>query len=122
MSSFLVDENLPHSLASDLVSQGHAAVHIRDAGLVGHPDSDIFEYAISNHLTIIACDLDFADVRRYSAERHNGIIILRLPDEIGIERRRRLLFRALSQIDDSEFAGTLIILDLAGIRVRKGRR
>jgi predicted nuclease of predicted toxin-antitoxin system len=45
MAKFLVDEDLPRSLARELRQAGIDAVDVRDAGLRGRPDPDVLDFA-----------------------------------------------------------------------------
>lgn len=45
MLRLLVDEDLPRSLAPALRAAGHEAVDVRDEGLRGQPDAQIFQFA-----------------------------------------------------------------------------
>ena len=45
MLRFLVDEDLPRSLARALRGAGHVAADVRDEGLRGEPDRRIFDVA-----------------------------------------------------------------------------
>jgi predicted nuclease of predicted toxin-antitoxin system len=42
---FLVDENLPRSLASELAARGYAAEHVYDIGLGGAKNPAVFAHA-----------------------------------------------------------------------------
>ncbi len=43
--AFLVDENLPLSLAAELRALGHSAEHVRNAGMGGAKDPAVYAYA-----------------------------------------------------------------------------
>jgi predicted nuclease of predicted toxin-antitoxin system len=60
---FLVDENLPRSLASDLTARGFAAEHVYDLGLGGAKDPAVYARAQAQRATIITGDKDFSDMR-----------------------------------------------------------
>lgn len=47
MSRFLVDADLPRSLARHLRTAGFEAEDVRDIGMRKSPDDDIFTYALS---------------------------------------------------------------------------
>lgn len=42
---FLIDEDLPRSTARALRAGGRDAVDVRDVGLRGHTDEEVFDYA-----------------------------------------------------------------------------
>ena len=58
---FLLDENLSPSLVRHLAPL-YDAVHVRDAGLRGHSDRDVWSWARVNVQAIISKDSDFADL------------------------------------------------------------
>ncbi|MCV3213275.1 DUF5615 family PIN-like protein [Plectonema radiosum NIES-515] len=43
--NFLVDENMPRSLAPKIAALGFTVQDVRDIGLRGHPDSEVMEAA-----------------------------------------------------------------------------
>ncbi len=59
---FLVDENLPRSLAPDLVALGYSAEHVYDLGMSGAKDASVYAYAQSQQEIIITSDKDFSNV------------------------------------------------------------
>ncbi len=57
----LFDENLSPRLVR-LVADGYpGSVHVRDVGLKGHVDDDLWQYARSAGLVIVSKDTDFRD-------------------------------------------------------------
>jgi predicted nuclease of predicted toxin-antitoxin system len=65
---FLVDAQLPPTLAGWLRDQGHDSVAVRNVGLRDAKDGEIWSHADSNGLTIMTKDEDFADRVRQSAD------------------------------------------------------
>jgi len=55
----LFDENLSPKLPRLLATQFPGSVHLRDCGLKGAADEDIWEYAGANGYTIVSKDSDF---------------------------------------------------------------
>ena len=119
MIRFLVDENLPRTLARDLITAGHEATHVRDVGLAGRPDRDLYDYAVGHRSIIVTCDVGFADQRQFPAGL-SGIVLVRLPDETPIDERKQRVLSVLSSFDDDELRGALIVIDPGGVRVRRG--
>jgi predicted nuclease of predicted toxin-antitoxin system len=62
MSRILLNENLPASLVATLETAGLEAVHVRDLGLQGQPDGDIWRRAQAEGLVIMTKDLDYLDL------------------------------------------------------------
>lgn len=57
---FVIDAQLPPSLASVLRREGHEAVAVRDIGLRDSPDSDIWARCVQTGEVIVSKDDDFA--------------------------------------------------------------
>jgi predicted nuclease of predicted toxin-antitoxin system len=55
----LLDENLSPKLPRLLAAQFPGSLHLRDCGLKGATDEDIWEYAAANDFTIVSKDSDF---------------------------------------------------------------
>lgn len=55
----LFDENLSPKLPRMIAAHFPQSVHVRECGLLGHPDEAVWEYARSNGFAIISKDSDF---------------------------------------------------------------
>ncbi|KAB2846852.1 MAG: hypothetical protein F9K44_14615 [Hyphomicrobiaceae bacterium] len=60
---FLIDDQLPPSLAELLSRAGHEAKHLADLGLTGAADIEIWRHAMTARCVIITKDQDFAMLR-----------------------------------------------------------
>jgi len=121
--SALLDENIPPEVANFVRRQKPmwTVRHVCDVGLRGATDDEIFRWAQANASIVITFDEDFADARMYPAGTHAGVVRLRVwPTTIEsvIEALRRLFESA----DDSELAGSLVIIDERRIRIRRSAR
>ena len=63
---FLVDEQLPPSLAAAIARFGHEAVHVRDAPGRGCSDKTIAAFAVEGDWVVVTKDSDFAAMRGLS--------------------------------------------------------
>ena len=63
---FLIDAQLPPSLAEALRSAGHEAVHLLDLGLLAAADREIWNEAISRSAVLVTKDRDFSLFRAAS--------------------------------------------------------
>jgi predicted nuclease of predicted toxin-antitoxin system len=100
MLRFLVDEDMPRSTAVVLRTVGYTVDDVRDVGLRGHHDADIFAHAQSVHAVLISCDKGFANTLTFPVGSHAGIIVVRIPDEAPPAELNRELLHALSQLRD----------------------
>ncbi len=55
----LFDENLPPRLARDLAAQFPGSVHVRECGLLGHSDEEVWDYARAHDFMLVSKDSDF---------------------------------------------------------------
>jgi len=79
--NFLVDENMPRSLASQIAALGFSVQDVRDIGLRGHPDTEVMEAAISADAIIITRDRGLADPKSWPEAFTAGVIFINLPDD-----------------------------------------
>src|SRR5436190_7098212 len=119
MQRFLIDEDLPRSTARVLRASGYEADDIRDLGLSGQSDSEIFKRAQSLSAVLITGDTDFANTLRFPPGSHAGIVVSRIPDEVSTETLNRELINALKQLSDDELSGALVIVEIGQIRLRR---
>ena len=54
--TFLLDEEMPRSTAGALRGAGHVAVDVRDVGLRGRSDPEIFAYAQAKSAILLTAD------------------------------------------------------------------
>jgi predicted nuclease of predicted toxin-antitoxin system len=83
VARFVVDENMPRTTAPVLRSAGYDAVDVRDVGLRGADDADIFAFAQSSTSILITADRDFSSVQTFRPGTHAGIIIVRIPNQLS---------------------------------------
>jgi predicted nuclease of predicted toxin-antitoxin system len=78
--NFLVDENMPRSLAGRIAELGFSVQDVRDIGLTAHPDEEVMQAAIATDAIIITADRRFADPRTWPEEFTAGVIFITLPE------------------------------------------
>ena len=76
--SFLADECLPELIIVLLKQWGYSLRKVREIGLQGAKDPQIFEVIQEKNRSLLTTDKDFGDIRTYIPSTHPGIIILRL--------------------------------------------
>lgn len=87
---FLVDAQLPPSLAEALRQAGRQAVHVIDLGLLAATDEQIWDEAISRSAVLVTKDRDFA-LRRAASNDGPAILWVR----VGNTSNRKLIELAL---------------------------
>jgi predicted nuclease of predicted toxin-antitoxin system len=113
-----LDENLPLRLAVPLREFGHDVHVVQDEGLVGHPDSEIWEAAQKESRFLITQDLDFSDSRKFVPGSHHGILLVRL----HFPNRRNLMQRVIELFRNErvgDWAGCFVVATERKIRIVK---
>ncbi len=111
-----LDETLFLRLADLLNGLGHDVYTVRDEGLIGHADSEIWEAAQKESRFLITQDLDFSDSRKFVPGSHHGILLVRLhsPNRRNLIERIVELFQKES-ID--EWTGCFVVATERKIRI-----
>lgn len=119
MAAFLIDEDLPRSTAAALRRAGHAVADVRDVGLRGRSDAEVYAYAQAHGLTLVTADMGFANILRFPLGTHAGIVVLRVPNELAIDQLNRLLVNALADLSAEALRGALVIAEMTRTRIRR---
>lgn len=82
---FLIDEDLPRSTGRILSEKGFQVVDVRDIGLRGATDEDIFQEANQIKATVITADVGFAGMAYLSKNNHYGLILMRIPNDYSLK-------------------------------------
>jgi predicted nuclease of predicted toxin-antitoxin system len=119
MPGFFVDEDLPRSLGPLLKQAGHVVEDVRDVGLRGRPDAEVFEGARARGLALLTGDVGFSNLLHFPLGTHSGIILVRLPNELPAQRVNHEILEALSALGDEEIRGNLVIIEPGRVRLRR---
>lgn len=115
--SFVIDEDLHKSIASVFKELGLDVFDVRDMGLRGKPDREIFQWAQKKNAVLVSGDLGFANIVEFP--RHKGMIILRFPNEMPTDVINKELKRLLKDIAEKDYKNNLIIVRPGGIRIKR---
>lgn len=121
MSRFLIDEDMPRSTAVVLRQSGYEATDVRDIGLRGRGDDEIFAYAQERPAVLVTADKGFANVLSFPPETHAGIIVVRVPNELPTQQVNQVVLRVLAELTGEELRGLLIIAEAGRTRIRRPR-
>lgn len=119
MWAFLVDEDMPRSTAAVLRQAGHAAVDVRDVGLRGRSDDEVFARAQVTGAALITADKGFSNVLSFPPGTHAGLIVVRVPNELPTPQVNREVLRALAELEGEELRGLLVIVEVGRTRIRR---
>jgi predicted nuclease of predicted toxin-antitoxin system len=118
---FLIDEDLPRSLARRILAAGIEALDVRDAGLRGRPDSEIAARAREEGRVLVSADLGFANILSYPTGSHPGIVIARFPSETPVSTLNDAIVAAIAGLSQEEIRGALVVVEPGRIRLRRPR-
>jgi len=114
---FITDEDVPRSTARVLRDAGFDVVDVRDVGLRGKSDDDVFEYAQNENRLIITCDMGFSNILNFPPSGNRGIVVVRIPDSEPIDVFNREVLRAIKEVGEN-LACHLSIVEIGKVRLR----
>jgi predicted nuclease of predicted toxin-antitoxin system len=114
----VIDEDLPRETAQFLKDLGFTPLDIRDHGLRGKSDDEIFTFAQLHKAVIFTADLDFSSILRFPPGTHHGICVLRYPNLWSNAEVFKHAKTLLSKITQADFTGNLIIVSPNSLRIR----
>ena len=117
--SFLIDEDLPRSLAADLRTVGIDVTHVTEVGLSGATDDTIRDHAVQDRRVVVSRDLGMFDARR--GQRPSGllVVLVRIPTSIPLPEFKRIVVAALTNISsDPPDDARIAVIEPGRIRLR----
>ena len=117
---FPVDEYLPRSAALNLREAGHQADHVRDVGLRGRPDREVFQWAQDHQAVLVTGDIGFASTVTFPPGSHWRIVVLRFPNEASVASVNKELLAAVAILSEEDIRGSIVVLEPGGrMRIRR---
>jgi len=122
MGKFLIDEDMPRSTTVVLRQAGHSVEDVRDVGLRGRTDQEVFQYAQAQGAVLLTAGKGFSNIVRFPLGTHAGILVVRVPDELPTQTINHEVLRALEDLEGEDLAGLLMIVEVGRTRVRRAGR
>ena len=82
MPSFVIDEDMPRSTGRTLEEHGYEVKDIRDYGLRGADDEEVYRFAQKEGAVLLTGDKGFGNLLRFPIGSHFGIVIANFPNEM----------------------------------------
>ncbi len=111
-----LDENLDVRLVPLLVAEGFEADSVRDEGLSGNSDGNLYDVCKTSGQVLVTLDLDFSNPLRFPPGLTPGIVVIRPPRPL-VPLIRTTLWSALVELRTGSVAGKLWIVEPGRIRV-----
>ncbi|MDX2189463.1 MAG: DUF5615 family PIN-like protein [Bacteroidota bacterium] len=115
---FLLDENIPPSLAVHLQNIGYDSRHIVKIGFKSISDNQIIDIAIQNQETIITLDLDFSEILAFSGQSKPSVVQIRTT-KVDYKYLFQILEANLNTLAEDIENGSIISITDNGIRIRE---
>lgn len=115
---FLGDENLFDPIIDYLKNLGHDVFSVRDKGLSGISDEEIYQIACKEKYIIITMDKDFSRFVRFPARHCGGIILVKIYRRT-LDENLKIFIKYFSQIKNDDIEKNLIIITPEGYRIKR---
>lgn len=119
MPAFLVDEDMPRSLAKSLREAGFGAEDVRDAGLRGRSDAEVRAAAVRRGMALVTADLEFANPNVFPDGFPAGLVVCRYPPGTPAAALSRAVVQQIAGLADAELAGSIAVLEPGRVRLHK---
>ena len=115
------NENLFEPIIDYLRYLGNDVLSIRDSGLSGISDDEVYEKACKENRVIITMDKDFTRIFRFPPERCGGIVVAKLYKR-PVDETLTIFRKYYQSIKAEDVKGNLVIITPEGVRIRRSTR
>ncbi|MBI5047715.1 MAG: DUF5615 family PIN-like protein [Deltaproteobacteria bacterium] len=115
------NENLFEPIIDYLRSRGNDVLSIRNIGLSGISDDEVYEKACKESLVIITMDKDFTRIFRFPPERCGGIVVAKIYRRT-VDETFAIFRKHFQSINEEDIKGNLVIITPEGVRIRRSTR
>ena len=79
-----LDENIDVRLTALLKEAGHDAITVREQGLRGIADRDLYDLCKAEGCILVTLDLDFSNLLHFPPEGTPGLVVVRGPNQLFV--------------------------------------
>ncbi len=115
------NENLFEPIIDYLRSLGNDVLSIRDCGLSGISDDEVYEKACMENRVIVTMDKDFTRIFRFPPEKCGGIVVAKLYKK-PVNETLAIFKKYYQSIKDEDIKKNLVIITPEGVRIRRSTR
>ncbi len=117
---FLADENLYQPLIDYILEEGHSVLNLRNMGLAGITDEEVYQIACEQNLIILTMDKDFTRTFRFAPQNCGGIIVVKIYKRT-INETLSIFKKFFSKLTQNDITNNLVIITPEGIKIRRTR-
>jgi predicted nuclease of predicted toxin-antitoxin system len=114
----LANENLFEPIIQLLKDLGHDVVSIRERGLCGITDDEVYQMACKEKRIIITMDKDFSRIFRFSPQRCGGIVVVEIYRK-KVDEALELFKKHFERLKEEDIKQNLVIITPARLRIRR---
>lgn len=116
---FKLDENFGTRTQQLFRAEGHDVETVKDEGLQGCPDNQLYQKCCEENRCLVSLDLDFADITRFQPHKTSGIVIIRIPQNPSFTVLEQLIRQFLKSLSKMSVENSLWIVEMGRIRVHQ---
>lgn len=116
---FKLDENFGARTKHLFLEAGYDIQTVRDEGLQGSPDRELYKICCAENRCLVTLDLDFADIIRFPPNQTGGIVIIRVPKNPSIFLLEQLIRQFLQMLEQMSVEKQLWIVEIGRIRLHQ---
>lgn len=115
------NENLFKPIIDFLRSRGHDVLSIRESGLSGISDDEVYQRACKEKRVIITMDKDFSRIFRFPPEKCGGIIVAKIYKRT-VDDTLSIFKKFYESLQEKDILENLIIITPEGVRIERSLR
>jgi len=114
----LANENLFEPIIDYLKSLGHDVFSIRESGLSGISDDEVYQLACKENRVIITMDKDFSRSFRFPPQKCGGIVVVKIYRR-SVDETLSIFKKFYESIREKNILKNLVIITPEGVRIRR---
>lgn len=115
------NENIFEPIIDYLKDLGNDVFSIRDSGLSGISDDEVYQRACKEKRVIITMDKDFSRMFRFPPEKCGGIIVVKIYKRT-VDETIDLFKKFYKSTKEKDVFENLVIITPEGIRIRRSKK
>jgi predicted nuclease of predicted toxin-antitoxin system len=115
---FFANENIFEPIIDYLRNVGKDILSIREAGLSGISDNEVYQLACKEERVIITMDKDFSRMFRFPPEKCGGIIVVKIYRRT-VDDTLKIFKKYFSSLKEEDIKKNLVIVTPENVRIHR---